>query len=146
VVPFPAFLIEVIPFSIHHVLIKVEPGYTARALKNGGTTFILSIFYPDIDQAPHSLGDFYPDIQLMHFPNFLQFSSGQASGLPGFYSNFPPNTDQGFDMNFRGPLRGQQAIAPQREVLSMLLKFYTALDNVYVIVCGDLLDRTLSMS
>ena len=35
--------------------------------------------------SPLSLGNFYLDIQLKHFPKFLWFSSGQAWGLSNFF-------------------------------------------------------------
>ena len=40
---------------------------TACMIKKGGGFS----FYPDLDQAALSLGNFYLDIQLKHFPKFL---------------------------------------------------------------------------
>ena len=59
----------------HTFQFQLNLGQALHVHSKSGGTLILSNFYLDLDQAPLSLGNFYPDIQLKHLAKFLPFSS-----------------------------------------------------------------------
>lgn len=74
---------------------------TAHVLKKRENIFIFYNFYPDLDQAPLSIGKFIGTFNSWIFLDFFNFPSDKPEACPNL--SFPQDRDQVFDMNFGGP-------------------------------------------